>query len=38
MAPEAVARVAVMMAALPPDMNLLEGLVLPLTMPFLGRG
>ncbi len=38
MAPDAVARIAVMMAALPPDMNLLEGLVLPLTMPFLGRG
>lgn len=38
MQPEAVARIAVMMAALPPDMNLLEGLVLPLTMPFLGRG
>ena len=38
MRPEAVARIAVMMAALPPDMNLLEGLVLPLTMPFLGRG
>ena len=38
MRPDAVARIAVMMAALPPDMNLLEGLVLPLTMPFLGRG
>jgi NAD(P)-dependent dehydrogenase (short-subunit alcohol dehydrogenase family) len=38
MASDAVARIAVMMAALPPDMNMLEGLVLPLTMPFLGRG
>jgi NAD(P)-dependent dehydrogenase (short-subunit alcohol dehydrogenase family) len=33
-----VARVAVVMAALPPDINLLEGLLLPVAMPFLGRG
>lgn len=32
------ARVAVLIAALPNDMNLLESVVLPVTMPFLGRG
>jgi NAD(P)-dependent dehydrogenase (short-subunit alcohol dehydrogenase family) len=32
------ARVAVLMAALPPGINFLEGVVLPVTMPFLGRG
>jgi NAD(P)-dependent dehydrogenase (short-subunit alcohol dehydrogenase family) len=32
------ARVAVLMAALPPDLNLLESVVLPVHMPFLGRG
>jgi NAD(P)-dependent dehydrogenase (short-subunit alcohol dehydrogenase family) len=35
---EELARVAVLMAALPPGINFLEGVVLPLTMPFLGRG
>jgi NAD(P)-dependent dehydrogenase (short-subunit alcohol dehydrogenase family) len=33
-----VARIVVMMATLPDGMNLLEGLVLPIGMPFLGRG
>jgi NAD(P)-dependent dehydrogenase (short-subunit alcohol dehydrogenase family) len=33
-----VARIVVMMATLPDEMNLLEGLVLPIGMPFLGRG
>jgi len=32
------ARVAVLMAALPDDVNLLESVVLPLKQPFLGRG
>jgi NAD(P)-dependent dehydrogenase (short-subunit alcohol dehydrogenase family) len=32
------ARVVVVMAALPPEINFLEGVVLPVTMPFLGRG
>lgn len=32
------ARVAVLMAALPPGINFLEGVVLPVSMPFLGRG
>ena len=27
-----------LMATLPPDVNLYESIVLPLTMPFLGRG
>jgi NAD(P)-dependent dehydrogenase (short-subunit alcohol dehydrogenase family) len=35
---EELARVAVLMAALPPGINFLEGVVLPVTMPFLGRG
>lgn len=30
--------VAVMMAALPKDVNMLESIVLPVSMPFLGRG
>lgn len=38
MAAEELARVAVLMAALPPDINFLEGVVLPVGMPFLGRG
>ncbi len=38
MAAEELARVAVLMAALPPDINFLEGIVLPVSMPFLGRG
>ncbi|HEX7390648.1 MAG TPA: SDR family oxidoreductase, partial [Acidiphilium sp.] len=33
-----VARAAVLMATLPPDINLLDATILPLTMPFLGRG
>jgi NAD(P)-dependent dehydrogenase (short-subunit alcohol dehydrogenase family) len=33
-----VARIVVMMATLPDEMNLLEGLVLPIGMKFLGRG
>jgi hypothetical protein len=28
----------VMMAALPPDVNMLESIMLPVSMPFLGRG
>jgi NAD(P)-dependent dehydrogenase (short-subunit alcohol dehydrogenase family) len=32
------ARIAVLMAALPDDVNLLESVVLPLRQPFLGRG
>ncbi len=36
--PDDLARVVVAMAALPPDVNLLEGIILPVTMPFLGRG
>ena len=38
MSPDDVARIVVMMAALPPELNLLEGVVLPLSMPFVGRG
>jgi len=38
MSPNNLARVAVMIAALPQDMNMLESIVLPVTMPFLGRG
>jgi len=38
MDPDDVARVAVLMASLPPDVNLLESTILPVTMPFLGRG
>ena len=30
--------VAVTIAALPQDMNMLESIVLPVSMPFLGRG
>ena len=33
-----VARMVVTMASLPPTMNFLEGIVLPVSMPFLGRG
>jgi NAD(P)-dependent dehydrogenase (short-subunit alcohol dehydrogenase family) len=32
------ARIAVLMAALPPGMYMLEAVALPVTMPFLGRG
>ena len=35
---EDLAQVAVLMAKLPPEVNMLETLVLPRTMPFLGRG
>lgn len=38
MSPEDVARVAVTMMALPPEVNFYEAVVLPLTMPMLGRG
>lgn len=38
MSPKDLARVAVMIAALPQGMNMLETIVLPVTMPFLGRG
>jgi hypothetical protein len=38
MAPEGVARVAVLIASLPPDVNLYESVRLPVTMPYLGRG
>jgi len=35
---ERVAEILVMMAALPPDMSFLDATVLPIGMPFLGRG
>ncbi len=38
MSPDDIARIVVMMATLPPELNLLEGVVLPLSMPFVGRG
>jgi len=38
MSPDDLARVAVTIAALPPEVNLLESLVLPVSMPFVGRG
>jgi NAD(P)-dependent dehydrogenase (short-subunit alcohol dehydrogenase family) len=38
MDPDDVARVAVLMASLPDDVNLLESTILPVSMPFLGRG
>jgi len=38
MSPDDLARVAVTMATLPPDVNVLESVVLPVKMPFLGRG
>jgi len=38
MSPSDLARVVVMMAALPPDVNMLESIMLPVSMPFLGRG
>lgn len=38
MSPDDIARIVVMMAALPPELNLLEGVVLPVSMPFVGRG
>jgi hypothetical protein len=38
MAAEEVARVAVLIASLPADVNLYESIMLPVTMPYLGRG
>ena len=38
MSPDDVARIVVMMATLPPELNLLEGVILPVSMPFVGRG
>ncbi len=38
MCPDEVARIIVAMAGLPADINFLEGTVLPVSMPFLGRG
>ncbi|MBT8365643.1 MAG: SDR family oxidoreductase [Deltaproteobacteria bacterium] len=38
MAPDDLARVAVTIAALPLELNMLESIVLPVSMPFVGRG
>jgi len=38
MSPDDLARVAVTIASLPPEINLLESIVLPVSMPFVGRG
>lgn len=38
MSPDDLARVAVTIATLPPGVNLLESIVLPVSMPFVGRG
>ena len=38
MSPDQLARVAVTIAALPPKINMLESIVLPVSMPFVGRG
>lgn len=38
LSPHDVARIALMVATLPADANLLEAIVLPVTQPFLGRG
>ena len=38
MSPDDIARIAVTMLSLPANMNMFEALVLPLTMPMLGRG
>lgn len=38
MSPDDLARIALVMVTLPPDLNMFEALVLPLTMPMLGRG
>jgi NAD(P)-dependent dehydrogenase (short-subunit alcohol dehydrogenase family) len=38
MSPDDVARVAVTIATLPREVNLLESIVLPVSMPFVGRG
>jgi NAD(P)-dependent dehydrogenase (short-subunit alcohol dehydrogenase family) len=38
MSPDDLARVAVTIAALPSEVNMLESIVLPVSMPFVGRG
>jgi NAD(P)-dependent dehydrogenase (short-subunit alcohol dehydrogenase family) len=38
MSPDDLARVAVTIATLPPEVNMLESIVLPVSMPFVGRG
>jgi len=38
MSPDDLAQVAVTIAALPPEVNMLESIVLPVSMPFVGRG
>lgn len=38
MSPEDLARIAVLVVSLPPELNMYETLVLPVTMPLLGRG
>lgn len=38
MTAEDLARIALLMVTLPPDVNLYQALVLPMTQPFLGRG
>ncbi|MBM4341483.1 MAG: SDR family oxidoreductase [Deltaproteobacteria bacterium] len=38
MNPDDLARVIVMMCALPPELNMFESIMLPVSMPFLGRG
>jgi NAD(P)-dependent dehydrogenase (short-subunit alcohol dehydrogenase family) len=38
MSPDDLARIALLMVTLPADINLYQALVLPLSMPFLGRG
>ena len=38
MSPDEIAIAAVAMAAMPPHVNMLEAIVLPATMPYLGRG
>jgi NAD(P)-dependent dehydrogenase (short-subunit alcohol dehydrogenase family) len=36
--PDDLAKVALTMVTLPPDINMLHGLILPVSMPFVGRG
>lgn len=38
MNPDDLARIVVMMSALPPELNMFESILLPVSMPFLGRG
>jgi NADP-dependent 3-hydroxy acid dehydrogenase YdfG len=38
MQPEEIAEVATVMASLPPHMNMLEAIVLPVKQAYLGRG